>query len=70
MAARVHLHVALEGDHEPIRGTLTDSDGTRHDFTGWLELMSALDAAYDGPSGWCSDPAADGHREPSVEPSP
>jgi hypothetical protein len=70
MAARVNLHVALERDHEPIRGTLTGSDGTPHDFTGWLELMSALDAAHDRASDGRSEPAADGHREPSVEPSP
>ncbi len=45
MNPRIHLRVAVERDHEPIRGTLADSAGTIHDFTGWLELMSAFDHA-------------------------
>lgn len=45
MNPRIHLRVAVERDHEPIRGTLADSAGTTHEFTGWLELMSAFDHA-------------------------
>jgi len=43
---RVHLHVALERDgDETIRGTVADGAGAARAFTGWLELMSAFDAA-------------------------
>ena len=59
MDPRIHLRVAIEPDHEPIRGTLADSAGTTHDFTGWLELMSAFDHARRG---------ADGDLEASSDP--
>lgn len=42
---QLHLAVAVEQHGEPIRGTLDDGAGTRIEFTGWLELMSAFDTA-------------------------
>ena len=44
--ARVHLAVALElSDEEPIRGAIDDGIRPPAEFRGWLELMSALEAA-------------------------
>jgi hypothetical protein len=58
MDPRVHLQVAVERNQEPIRGTLADSAGTIHDFTGWLELMSAFDNARHAADA-CSEPPGD-----------
>jgi hypothetical protein len=45
--ARIHLHVDIERDQEPITGTLSDAAGAALEFSGWMELMSALDTARD-----------------------
>lgn len=41
----VYLTVALEPGEEPIRGTIDDGIRPRVEFSGWLELMSALETA-------------------------
>jgi hypothetical protein len=41
----LHLEVAVEQASEPIHGMLDDGIGTTIEFTGWLELMSAVDTA-------------------------
>lgn len=43
--ARVHLEVALEVDGHSIRGTVADGVSPPHEFSGWLELMSAFEIA-------------------------
>lgn len=40
----VQLRVTI-GNDEPIHGTIEDGAGTIIEFTGWLELISALDSA-------------------------
>ncbi len=42
---RLHLDVALEPGGDTIHGSVRDRAGTAVEFTGWLELMSAFDAA-------------------------
>ena len=42
---RLILDAAI--DRSVIRGTLTGSAGHRHDFHGWLELNTALEAMLD-----------------------
>ncbi len=46
----LHLHVAVQRDSNPIRGTLSDSHEVIA-FDGWLELMSAFDTARERPAG-------------------
>ena len=43
--ARVRLEVMLECGRDRISGTVDDHEGEPVQFGGWLELMSALDAA-------------------------
>ena len=38
----IDLHLQISSFEEPIRGRVTDSDGTTVEFTGWIELSSAL----------------------------
>jgi len=40
---RVHVDVALERSGGTICGSLDDGAGPVVEFSGWLELMSALD---------------------------
>lgn len=42
-AERVHLDVALELGGDPIRGTVADGTYDAVEFSGWLELMSAVE---------------------------
>jgi hypothetical protein len=44
-AHRVELTVQLDPLSEPIGGSITDVDGRRRCFAGWLELMEILDGA-------------------------
>ncbi|MDQ3954971.1 MAG: hypothetical protein M3285_05415 [Actinomycetota bacterium] len=65
MAPRLHLELDLKIS-EPIAGTMAASDGRRHTFTGWLQLLAALEslcaaARIDQESG-------DGGKPPSSEP--
>lgn len=49
MPAPLRLYLELEVDPtEPIAGTLTGSGGDERRFTGWLELLAALEAACAG----------------------
>jgi hypothetical protein len=43
--ARAHLELAIEVDSDPISGSV--SNGNRHSqpFHGWIELVSAIEAA-------------------------
>lgn len=45
--APIHLLVDIERDEEPITGTITDAAGAALRFSGWMELMSAIDIARD-----------------------
>jgi hypothetical protein len=38
----IDLRLQISSFEDPIRGRLTDSDGTSVEFTGWIELSSAL----------------------------
>lgn len=40
------LHVAVEVDSDPIRGTVTIAHGTAVAFTGWIELIQLLERAH------------------------
>ncbi|HWW90277.1 MAG TPA: hypothetical protein VNY35_05795 [Solirubrobacteraceae bacterium] len=43
--ARAQVTLDIELDSEPISGSLSDRDGTSHGFSGWIELVSLLQAA-------------------------
>ena len=45
------LRLELERTGEPITGRLGDEDGESVSFTGWLELMAAVEAARAGAVG-------------------
>ena len=38
----IDLRLQISSFEEPIRGRITDTDGTSVEFTGWIELSSAL----------------------------
>ena len=38
----IDLSLQISSFEDPIRGRITDADGTSVDFTGWIELSSAL----------------------------
>ena len=40
-----HLKLELDRDPDAIHGSIERGDGTREQFWGWLELMSALERA-------------------------
>lgn len=40
------MTVELDPDSEPIRGTVSDDHAARS-FTGWMQLVTALQAAID-----------------------
>lgn len=44
MTEPLHLHLELEPT-EPIAGTLSVGEGERRRFTGWLDLLAALETA-------------------------
>lgn len=44
MPQRLHLELDLERA-EPITGRLSGVDGDERSFTGWLDLLAALEAA-------------------------
>ena len=46
----LHLELQLQTETEPITGRLTDQQGRAIDFTGWLELITAIEAAMAGAS--------------------
>lgn len=37
--------VAIEPESDPIRGVLSTTEHTQHEFIGWLELISAVEGA-------------------------
>jgi hypothetical protein len=43
---RLRVTIELDPDSEPIRGIISDEDAARS-FTGWMELVTALQAAID-----------------------
>jgi hypothetical protein len=49
--ATTHLELAIEVDSDPISGSV--SNGTRHaqPFTGWIELVAAIEAARSSAHG-------------------
>lgn len=44
-ARNPELTIELDPPREPISGCVTDTDGRRRPFSGWLELMDILDHA-------------------------
>ena len=38
----IDLRLEISSFEEPIQGRITDIDGTTVEFTGWIELSSAL----------------------------
>ncbi len=38
----IDLRLRISSFEEPIQGQVTDTDGTTVEFTGWIELSSAL----------------------------
>jgi hypothetical protein len=38
-----HLHLAIETGSEPIAGSLTPSDDEPRRFSGWIELVEAIE---------------------------
>lgn len=42
------MTVELDPDSEPICGTVSDDQAARS-FTGWMQLITALQAAIDDP---------------------
>jgi hypothetical protein len=41
-----HVHVGLEVDSDPIRGTVTTAEQAGVPFTGWIELTHLLERAH------------------------
>jgi len=39
---RISLQLDLDRGVEPVSGSLSFPDGTKHDFTGWIGLGAAL----------------------------
>jgi hypothetical protein len=58
---RLELIVGLDPQGEPISGCVTDPQGQRRTFSGWLDLMDILDGArhQDQP-----DPIVDTPHQP------
>jgi hypothetical protein len=42
---RVQLEMELDPGSDPIRGTLADSEGKPHPFSGWIELAALIERA-------------------------
>jgi hypothetical protein len=61
--ALIEIRIDLEPSCDPIGGTLYDSRGAKHEFHGWLQLISLLELARADPSE--TVPAA---REPDRSP--
>jgi hypothetical protein len=40
-----HLELAIDIDSDPITGSVTDGAETSRPFTGWIELVAAIEAA-------------------------
>jgi hypothetical protein len=56
------FQIAMDRDIDPIHGTLEDGVGTAIEFTGWLELMAALDTVRErAPT--TAPPAAPGNND-------
>jgi hypothetical protein len=43
--ARTHLELAIEVDSDPIRGSVSNGDRQWQPFSGWIELVAAIEAA-------------------------
>jgi hypothetical protein len=54
--ATTHLELAIEVDSDPISGSVSNGNRQSQPFTGWIELVAAIEAARSsvalvGPSG-------------------
>jgi hypothetical protein len=50
-----HLQLAIELDSDPITGSVSDGGQSAQPFTGWIELVAAIEtarAASDGAEAW------------------
>lgn len=54
-----HLHLAIETGSEPIAGSLTPSDDEPRRFSGWIELVEAIEQIRSN-NGASSEPARAG----------
>jgi hypothetical protein len=43
--ATAHLELAIEVDSDPISGSVSNGNRQSQPFTGWIELVSAIEAA-------------------------
>lgn len=43
--AWVPAHLEIDPASDPVAGLVRDRNGRRHDFTGWLQLMAAVEEA-------------------------
>jgi hypothetical protein len=46
----IRLTIDLDVGQDPIQGQISVHDGKPHQFQGWLELSSRVEAARDGSS--------------------
>ena len=40
-----HLHLEIDVESDPISGAVSEPEGTPHRFTGWIELVAAIERA-------------------------
>jgi len=46
--ATTHLRLSIDVDSDPITGSVTNSDARAKPFTGWIDLVAAIEAARAG----------------------
>jgi hypothetical protein len=54
----VEVRLELEFDGETPWGRVLEPSGEAHEFTGWLGLTAAIDAAVEGAGGQAASPTA------------
>jgi hypothetical protein len=57
MARHVEVRLELDPEGDPVRGVFHDGRGNAREFYGWLQLMSAIEAARRGPERTVADPS-------------
>jgi hypothetical protein len=47
-----HLQLAIDVDSDPITGSVSDGSQGAQPFTGWMELVAAIETARSAPEAW------------------
>jgi len=56
-----HLRLAIDVDSDPITGSVCNGTGHMRPFSGWIELVSVIEAARrPDPSAGAGEPRANG----------